>query len=230
MSAVRRRTLLPAALVAAALALAACGGSSSYSSSTTTSSSSSTTAAPSTTTTTLTPAVEGALRALLLSPSDFAAGWTADSSIGADTAAGAPACIVDIDGMKGSTARVGTLYRGPGDTVQAIENAASYPAGQAVPSVTALNAVFQACNNTTVTTGGSTVHLTVNPLDLPTYGDASFTGQIVTTAPTEEGNEVIYLNTAYVVKGNNGISLFWESTSSDTTEFRTVLERAVAKL
>jgi hypothetical protein len=32
------------------------------------------------------------------------------------------------------------------------------------------------------------------------------------------------------VKGNNGISLFWESTSSDTTEFRTVLERAVAKL
>ena len=164
------------------------------------------------------------------SPSDFPAGWTADGSSGADTATGSPACITDLDDLQGSQARVGTLYKSSDDSVEAVEHVGTLPVGRGVASVASLRSVLLACNGTDDDAGGAMVHLAVAPLDLPTFGDASFGGQITTTAESEAGSEVIYLNVVYVVKGQHALSLFWESTSPDTTDFRAVAAKAAARL
>ena len=207
-------------VVSAAALLTGCSGSSSTSTTTT---------RPATTTatsTTLSPTQAAVLQPLLLTAADFPAGWALDTAPGAGSTQNTPGCVADIATAKGSATRATAVFLGPKtEPADAIQTVATFSPGLAVQSARVLRSVFQSCQGT-LSQGGQSAKVVVNPLRIATTGDAGFASQMTLSA----GGQQAYFDAYYAVKGDFATFLGWYSSSSSITVFEQMAAKALAKL
>jgi hypothetical protein len=187
--------------------LAACGGTAKATTTTTTVAS---------TTTTLAAAQQAALKPLLLTTSDFPAGWAQDTAKNAAATKGTPACVADLVLLKGAASSASVVFASSGTNPTAvIQTAGMFAPGKAQASVKSLKSTFESCNGGTLQAGTVKATIGIKPISVGSTGDAGFSAQMTLT----EGNQSSYLDVLYAVKGSNAVFLGWSTTSSATAPF-----------
>jgi hypothetical protein len=194
--------------LALGVGLAACGGSAKATTTTTT--------VPTTTTTTLAVAQQAALKPLLLTTSDFPAGWAQDTAKNAAGTKGTPACVADLVLLKGAASSASVVFASSGSSPTAvIQTAGMFAPGRAAASVKSLKSTFESCNGGSLQSGTVKATIGIKPISVGSTGDAGFAAQMTLT----EGNQSSYLDVLYAVKGSNAVFLGWSTTSPATAPF-----------
>jgi hypothetical protein len=192
--------------LALGVGLSACGGSAKASPTTT---------AP-TTTTTLAVAQQTALKPLLLTTSDFPAGWAQDTAKNAAGTKGTPACVADLVLLKGAASSASVVFASSGSSPTAvIQTVGMFAPGRAAASVKSLKSTFESCNGGSLQAGTVKATIGIKPISVGSTGDAGFAAQMTLT----EGNQSSYLDVLYAVKGSNALFLGWSTTSPATAPF-----------
>lgn len=215
----RQVALTIGAGLAMGIGLAACGGSAKATP---------TTAPTATTATTLAVAQQAALKPLLLTTTDFPAGWAQDTAKNAAATKGTPACVADLVLLKGAATSASVVFAssGPGPTA-VIQTVGMYAPGRAAASVKSLKSTFESCNGGTLQSGTVKATIGIKPISVGPTGDAGFAEQMTVS----EGKQSSYLDVLYAVKGSNAVFLGWSTTNAATTPFFSQLAAtALAKI
>ncbi|HWE71054.1 MAG TPA: hypothetical protein VG205_11850 [Acidimicrobiales bacterium] len=213
-----------AAGLAMGIGLAACGGSAKATTTTTTTA----TATSATTATTLAVAQQAALKPLLLTTTDFPAGWAQDTAKNAAATKGTPACVADLVLLKGAATSASVVFASSGPSPTAvIQTAGMFAPGRAAASVKSLKSIFESCNGGTLQSGTVKATIGIKPISVGPTGDAGFAEQMTLS----EGKLSSYLDVLYAVKGSNAVFLGWSTTSAATSPFFSQLAAtALAKI
>jgi hypothetical protein len=215
----RPRAALVGVTLVASVVLAGCGTSPSVPS---------TTKPPTTTTTTtLTPVQLAVLQPKLLTVDQFPTGWTLDTTPGAASTKGTPACVAAVASAQGSATRANAVFLGPKNApAAAIQTVASFAPGRAKGSAKALRTEFLSCNGGTLQQSGQSIRVTVGAISIGPTGDAGFAAEMELSA----GSQKTYLYVYFAVKGDYATFLGWRTNTVSTTLFAQMAAKALAKL